>query len=236
MNKINLTEFEEKIKYSFKNKETLMLAFTHSSYANEHKLGKFDYNERLEFLGDAALDLVISKFIYEKFPNMPEGELTKLRASVVCEGSLAKKAREIGLGNFLQLGKGEEITGGRNRESVLADAFEAVIGAICIDGGMEDVEKYVLSLMTSVVEEQKNEYKNIDYKTHLQEIIQKTSRIPVSYCITGERGPDHGKEFIVEVHHNGNILGTGIGKSKKEAEQSAAGAAIKHMNSKGNAD
>jgi ribonuclease III, bacterial len=231
MNKINLTEFEEKIKYSFNNKDTLLLAFTHSSYANEHNLGKFDYNERLEFLGDAALDLVISKFIYMKFPEMPEGELTKLRAGVVCEGSLAKKAREIGLGKFLQLGKGEEITGGRDRESVLADAFEAVIGAICIDGGMPDVEKYVLSLMTNVVEELKSSFRNIDYKTRLQELIQKTSRMPVSYAVIGERGPDHGKEFIVEVYHNGNTLGMGVGKSKKEAEQSAAGDAIKHMNS-----
>lgn len=231
MSKINLTEFEEKIKYSFKNKNTLLLAFTHSSYANEHKLGKFDYNERLEFLGDAALDLVISKFIYEKFPEMPEGELTKLRAGVVCESSLARKAREIHLGKFLQLGKGEEITGGRDRESVLADAFEAVIGAICIDGGMKDVEDYVLSLMASVVEELKSDFKNIDNKTRLQEIIQKTSRMPVSYTIIGEKGPDHGKEFIVEVHHNGSMLGRGVGRSKKEAEQSAAGAAIKHMES-----
>ena len=137
MNSEDLEKFEKITGYSFKDGSLLRLALTHSSFANEHRLGKNEYNERLEFLGDAALDLIISKYIYKKFPMLPEGELSKLRAGVVCEGSLAKKAVQIHLGDFLLLGKGEEITGGRHRDSVLADAFEAVIGAILLDGGME---------------------------------------------------------------------------------------------------
>lgn len=230
MNGENLRDFENIIGYRFNDSSLLRLALTHSSFANEHKLGKYEYNERLEFLGDAALDLIISKYIYKKFPTLPEGELSKLRAGVVCEGSLAKKAAEISLGKFLLLGKGEEITGGRTRESVLADAFEAVIGAILLDGGMESAESYVLGLMTDAVEEMKLDYRFMDCKTRLQEIIQKISKEPVIYEIVREEGPDHNKVFEAQVLHGGNILGSGTGKSKKEAEQNAAGDAISKMN------
>ena len=230
MNNKNLVEFEKIIEYKFKDNSLLRLALTHSSFANEHKLGKNEYNERLEFLGDAALDLIVSRHIYKKFPELPEGELSKLRASVVCEGSLAKKAREISLGNFLLLGKGEEITGGRSRDSVLADAFEAVIGAIYLDGGMECAEKYVERLMTDVVENLKSDYRLMDCKTRLQEIIQKISKEPISYAIVNEEGPDHNKVFEAQVCHEGRVLGVGKGRSKKEAEQSAASDAISKMN------
>ncbi len=229
MNMTDVSALETKIGYSFQNKDLLTLALTHSSYANEHKLGRLCYNERLEFLGDAALELVISKFIYHRFTQMPEGELTKLRASVVCEGSLAAKAKEVSLGNFLRLGKGEEATGGRKRESVLADAFEALIGAVLLDGGMEAVENYILRLMTDVVEEKKLHFRDMDYKTKLQEVIQKNSKIPLVYEIVGEEGPDHGKEFFATVTHDKQLLGSGKGHSKKEAEQNAAKAALGAM-------
>ena len=229
MSTTELSALEANIRYSFQQKDLLKLALIHSSYANEHKLGRLCYNERLEFLGDAALELVISKFIYNRFPQMPEGELTKLRASVVCEGSLAAKAREVALGDFLRLGKGEDATGGRKRESVLADAFEAVIGAVLLDGGMEAVETYILQLMTDVVEEKKLHFRDMDYKTKLQEIIQKHSKVPLVYKIVGEEGPDHGKEFFATVTHEERLLGRGKGHSKKEAEQNAAKAALEDM-------
>ena len=218
----HLTEFEKIIEYSFNDKHILSLALTHSSYANEHKLGKFEYNERLEFLGDAVLEFLVSRYIFEKYPELPEGELTKLRASVVCEGSLAKKAVDIHLGDFLYLGKGEELTGGRTRESILADAFEAVIGAVVIDGGIENAEKYVMGLMTDVISSVRNSFMLMDYKTRLQEEIQKSSKEPVAYAIVKESGPDHGKLFEAEVSHRGSVLGSGTGRSKKEAEQAAA--------------
>ena len=218
----HLAEFEKIIEYNFNDKHILSLALTHSSYANEHKLGKFEYNERLEFLGDAVLEFLVSRYIFEKYPELPEGELTKLRASVVCEGSLAKKAVDIHLGDFLYLGKGEELTGGRTRESILADAFEAVIGAVVIDGGIENAEKYVMGLMTDVISSVRNSFMLMDYKTRLQEEIQKSSKEPVAYAIVKESGPDHGKLFEAEVSHSGSVLGSGTGKSKKEAEQAAA--------------
>ena len=218
----HLAEFEKIIEYSFNDKCILSLALTHSSYANEHKLGKFEYNERLEFLGDAVLEFLVSRYIFEKYPELPEGELTKLRASVVCEGSLAKKAVDIHLGDFLYLGKGEELTGGRTRESILADAFEAVIGAVVIDGGIENAEKYVMGLMTDVISSVRNSFMLMDYKTRLQEEIQKSSKEPVAYAIVKESGPDHGKLFEAEVSHSGSVLGSGTGRSKKEAEQAAA--------------
>ncbi|MCI8342055.1 MAG: ribonuclease III [Firmicutes bacterium] len=226
MDKQELKCFQKKIDFSFRNENLLMLAFTHSSFANEHKLGRLEYNERLEFLGDAALEFIISEYIYEKFPEMPEGELSKLRASVVCEGSLAKKAKELDFGKYLLLGKGEELTGGRERVSILADAFEAVIGAICMDSGIDIAKKYVLGIMSDTVEELKSSFRDADFKTKLQEIIQKNSKEPLVYKIVDENGPDHGKEFTAQVSHEGRAMGTGRGRSKKEAEQSAAKAAL----------
>ncbi len=224
-----LDDFEKKIGYTFSDEGILLLAFTHSSFANEKKKGNHENNERLEFLGDAVLDMVVSEYMYRMYPEMPEGELTKLRASVVCEGSLAKLARQLELGTYLFLGRGEESTGGRNRDSILADTFEAVIGAICIDGGMESVTKYILSFMEKEIQETKNSFKMKDCKTHLQEVIQKESKYPIQYVIVGETGPDHSKSFVAEVHHMNRILGKGSGKSKKEAEQAAAQDALKKM-------
>jgi len=229
MSKLKIEEFEKQIGYTFNNKNTLTLAFTHSSYANENRRGSHENNERLEFLGDAVLDMVVSEYMYRIFPEMPEGELTKLRAGVVCEASLAKLSRRLDIGIWLLLGKGEESTGGRNRDSILADAFEAVIGAICIDGGMETVTKYILSFMKEEIECTKESFRTMDCKTHLQEVIQKISKIPVSYTIVDEMGPDHDKIFVSEVYHEGAVLGRGQGKSKKEAEQSAANDALSKM-------
>lgn len=230
MNHLYLEEFERKIEYTFLNKHLLRLALTHSSYANEIKRGGHENNERLEFLGDAVLDMVVSEYMYRQFPQMPEGELTKLRAAVVCEGSLAELARKLGIGCCILLGKGEESTGGRNRDSILADAFEAVIGAVCIDGGIEAAQAYVMRTMEGRIAETKNNFRSLDCKTHLQEIIQKISKIPLQYAIVREHGPDHDKVFVAEVTHEGRILGSGSGKSKKEAEQNAANNALEHMN------
>ena len=230
MNHLNLEEFERKIEYRFSDKSLLILALTHSSYANEIKKGKHENNERLEFLGDAVLDMVVSEYMYRHFPKMPEGELTKLRAAVVCEGSLAELSRRLGVGRCLLLGKGEESTGGRNRDSILADAFEAIIGAICIDGGMEAATKYIMGFMVDHIEHTKSNFRTLDCKTHLQEVIQKISKVPLKYAIVDEQGPDHNKVFVAEVTHDGRVLGTGSGRSKKEAEQNAANNALEHMN------
>ena len=229
MNNIDISLFERNINYSFNCKNNLILALTHSSYSNEHKnLGVKD-NERLEFLGDAILDMVISEYIYKKFPEMPEGELTKLRASVVCEHSLAEIAKNLNFGDYMFLGKGEEITGGRNRVSILADAFEAVIGAIFIDGGFEAVKNYIINLIKEPINNMKTSFKLIDCKTHLQEIVQKNNKNPIIYKIVDEKGPDHNKIFVVNVYNNENIIGVGAGKSKKEAEQNAAFDALKNF-------
>ncbi len=232
MDDLDIEVFENRINYQFNDKEKIKLAFTHSSYANEHRNIISDNNERLEFLGDAVLDMIVSEYIYNKFPKMPEGELTKLRAGVVCEGSLAKIAREFEFGNYLLLGKGEESTGGRNRDSILADAFEAVIGAICLDGGIDAVGKYIMSFMEKVIDDMKISFRTLDCKTHLQEIIQKNSKNPITYKIIDEQGPDHDKIFIAEVYHNNITLGVGEGKSKKEAEQNAAYNALEKIENK----
>ena len=230
MNHLNLEEFERKMGYRFSDKNLLILALTHSSYANETKKGTHENNERLEFLGDAVLDVVVSEYMYRHFPQMPEGELTKLRAAVVCEGSLAGLARKLGIGRCMLLGKGEESTGGRNRDSILADAFEAIIGAICIDGGMDAAKAYVMGFMVDCIEHTKSNFRSLDCKTHLQEVIQKISKVPLRYTIIDEQGPDHNKVFVAEVTHEGKSLGKGSGRSKKEAEQAAANNALEHMN------
>ena len=221
MNHLNLEEFERKIAYTFSDKNLLILALTHSSYANETKKGSHENNERLEFLGDAVLDMVVSEYMYRHFP---------LRAAVVCEGSLAELSRKLGVGRCLLLGKGEESTGGRSRDSILADAFEAIIGAICMDGGMEAVTKYIMGFMEERIESTKSNFRSLDCKTHLQEDIQKTSKVPLKYAIVDEHGPDHNKVFVAEVTHDGTVLGKGSGKSKKEAEQNAANDALERMN------
>ncbi len=218
---MNFTEFEEKLGYSFKDKSLLELALTHSSFANENKLKK--NNERFEFLGDSVLGFVTAEYLFTEFKNRPEGEMTKLRAAVVCEKSLFKFAEQIDLGKYILLGRGEDSTGGRNRPSVVSDAFEAIIAAIYIDGGMEAVKPYILRFIKDAV---KRETSFKDNKSLLQEEIQKVKGNTLAYEEVGEEGPDHDKTFVFRVKLNGEIIGEGKGKSKKEAEQNAAGNAL----------
>jgi len=218
---------QENLRYTFKNIFLLENALTHSSYANEARNG-VKSNERLEFLGDSVLSLVVSDYIFKEFKNIPEGELTKLRATLVCEKSLCTFARELNLGNYLRLGKGEDKGGGRERDSILADTFEAVLAAIYLDGGINPAKTHVLRFVLPELEQTKDVVFK-DYKTVLQEIIQRNPEESVNYILTGESGPDHDKVFEVEVHLNSNIIGHGIGKSKKSAEQMAAMQALKLM-------
>lgn len=218
---MDLSIFEEKIGYRFKNKELLKTALTHSSYANENKLPHD--NERLEFLGDSVLGFVTAEYLFDEFKARPEGVLTKLRAAVVCEKSLFKFAEKISLGEFILMGKGEEHTGGRNRPSIVSDAFEAVIAAMYLDGGMEVAKPYILSFIKEAV---KREAGFKDNKSLLQEEIQRVKGNVLSYEETGESGPDHDKRFCFVVKLNGEVIGEGEGKSKKEAEQAAAGDAL----------
>lgn len=215
-------DFQKRLGHIFKNKNLLEQALTHSSYANENKLDPFLNNERLEFLGDAVLEIVVSEFLYLSFPKMSEGELTRLRASIVCEPSLVKKAKALLLGENLRLGRGEEHTGGRKRGSILADAFEAVIGAIYLDGGYESAKAFIVGIIADDADEMRSALKTSDCKTSLQEAVQKNSKEPVVYHIVGESGPDHDKLFIAQAVHMSRVLGQGSGKSKKEAEQNAA--------------
>lgn len=215
------------INYTFKNERLISTALSHSSYANEHKNEGVECNERLEFLGDAILGFVVGEYIYKKFSLWPEGKLTKLRASVVCETMLSKKGRELGINNALKLGKGEEHTGGRERNSIIADAVESVIGAIYLDGGMDEARKFILNLLVGEIDEISSTVHILDAKTTLQEIIQRDSQEPIEYVITSESGPAHCKSFAVEVCHKQKVLGKGVGHSKKEAEQMAAMEAIK---------
>lgn len=218
---------EEKLGYKFKNIDLLKNSLTHSSYANEVR-GGFSSNERLEFLGDSVLSVIVSDYIYKQFSNIPEGELTKLRAALVCEKSLCGFSKELGLGDFLKLGKGEEKGGGRERPSILADAFEAVLAAMYLDGGMDVARRHVLRFILPELEHTEDEVFK-DYKTALQEIIQRNPEESVTYILTEESGPDHNKSFTVEVHLNSNVIGKGTGKSKKQAEQAAAKEALRLM-------
>ncbi len=214
---------EKRIGYQFEEKGLLRHALTHSSYANERRMKKSANNERLEFLGDAVLELVSSEFIFNSQKNMPEGEMTKFRASLVCEQALALCAREISLGDYLLLGKGEEGTGGRERDSILSDAMEAVIGAIYLDGGFTNAKEFVIRFVLSDIDKKKLFF---DSKTILQEIVQSRSKEPLAYHLICEKGPDHNKEFTVEVCLGEAKLSCGIGKTKKAAEQQAAYRAI----------
>ena len=218
-----MEQLEQIIGYTFQNKKLLRQALTHSSYANEKKLGKLGCNERLEFLGDAVLELISSDFLYKKFPQIPEGELTKKRASLVCEPSLAYCAREVGLPEFLLLGKGENMTGGRNRDSIVSDATEALLGAIYLDGGFSNAKKFVLNFILNDIEHKQLFY---DSKTILQELVQEKGLQPIEYVLIGEEGPDHDKCFTVVVQVNGQVVGNGTGHTKKAAEQAAAYQAI----------
>ncbi len=222
-----ISELETKLDYKFKNQELLKNALTHSSYANEEHC-KFGSNERLEFLGDSVLSIVVSEHIYKNFKNLPEGELTKLRASLVCEKALCGYSREIELGRYLFLGKGESHNHGEERPSILADAFEAVLAAIYLDGGYEPAKHHVLRFITAELTSRDDDAFK-DYKTLLQEVIQKNPEERLVYILTDESGPDHDKRFTVEVHLNSNVIGSGEGKSKKQAEQAAARQALQLM-------
>lgn len=229
-----LENMQQVLRYSYANSRLLEEALTHSSYANEHRNHQVKDNERLEFLGDAILDLIISEYLFKKFPDMPEGDLSKMRASVVCEGSLANMAKKMHLGKYILLGKGEELTGGRERASILADAFEAITGSLFLDGGFDEAREFIHSTLVNEVEQTESiEALYTDYKTLLQECIQKISMSPIHYEVVGEEGPDHDKHFQVEVFHENRSLGYGIGKSKKEAEQDAAKKALNLYNNWG---
>lgn len=219
---MNNLEFQNKIKYTFKNPEYLDKALTHSSFLQEkdERCGKD--NERLEFLGDAFFDAIISEALFNMLPNVSEGKLTKFRASIVCEKSLAEQGRRLNIGEFLRMGKGEERMGGRDRESIIADAMEAVIAAIFMDGGFEEAKLFVLRNFDKTIEAAISGKLSKDYKTELQEVLQTGGEVNISYRIDKEEGPDHNKTFYVSLFVNDKKIGNGSGKSKKEAEQNAA--------------
>lgn len=220
---------KDELIYQFHDTGLLTTAMTHSSYANEHRDQHIQNNERLEFLGDSILGLVSADYVFHRYPNVPEGYLTKMRAAVVCEQTLYEVAKELGLDHLLLLGKGEENGGGRKRPSILADSVEALIGAIYLDGGLEAARTFILSFLTDKVDlaEQGGAFR--DYKTALQEIVQKNRQETLTYRLSGESGPDHDKRFTVQVLLNRNIFAEGVGHSKKEAEQMAAKAALELM-------
>jgi len=222
-----IKDLETAIGYRFRNIELLRNALTHSSYANERWHNGLLSNERLEFLGDSVLGMLVAEYLYHNFPNRPEGELTRMRADMVCERTLAEAANRIGLGAHLLLGHGEEQGGGRSRESILADAMESVIAASFLDGGMVAalgiVQKFIL------VEVPVTKLHNVDYKTRLQELVQQKKNQVLSYTLVGQSGPDHDKQFDVQVSLNGTVVGSGSGRSKKRAEQDAARSAIEKL-------
>ena len=220
----NIEWFEQKINYEFKNKEYILEALTHSSYSNENK--NYPFNERLEFLGDSVLSIVISDYLFKKETKLPEGELTKIRANIVCEESLSEVSKNIHLGKYMLLGKGEEATGGRERISILADALEAVIAAIYLDGGIKCAREFILTNMEKIINDSIKGKIFRDYKTCLQEVLQSNGENNIWYKLIEEKGPDHNKRFVMEVGINDTVLGVGEGKSKKDAEQVAAKCAL----------
>ncbi|WP_026906088.1 ribonuclease III [Paucisalibacillus globulus] len=218
---MNREKLEKMLNLTFHNIEVIKQAFTHSSYVNEHRDGHTSDNERLEFLGDAVLELGVSQYLYRKYPEMPEGEMTKLRAAIVCEPSLEVFARNLNFGEHIFLGKGEEMTGGRNRPALLADVFEAFLGALYLDQGfniaLDFLEKHVFPKIDTGAFSH-----GMDYKSKLQEVVQQDKNQTIVYQIVDEKGPSHNKEFIAELLINNSVLGSGVGRTKKEAEQRAA--------------
>ena len=228
----DITGLESAIGYSFRKKETLKTALTHSSYSNELRAKKISIscNERLEFLGDSVLSIIVSEYLYGHYSRRPEGELTKMRAAVVCEDALSKFAEKIDLGNYLLLGRGEEKNNGRRRKSITADAFEAVLAAIYLDAGKYGkamVSRFVLPFIIEELRQFENDGIHKDYKTLLQQIVQQAEGEKLEYVTVGESGPDHDKRFEVEARLNSNVIGRGVGRSKRQAEQLAASEAIK---------
>lgn len=220
-----MESLEKKLRYSFRNRELLSEALNHSSYANEHR-GGLGSNERLEFLGDSVLGFVAAEFLFKTYHDLPEGDLTRMRASLVCEQSLYEVAKALDLGRYLKLGRGEETGGGRERQSILADAVEALFAAIYLDGGIEEVRSVIWQVLLSkapAAEERR------DYKTTLQEVVQRKSGQVLTYHMLSQSGPDHDKTFLFDVRLNGASIGQGEGRSKKEAEQVAARDALERM-------
>lgn len=217
---------EEKLGYHFENPALLENALTHSSYANENRAKGFQSNERLEFLGDSVLGMIVADYLYRAHPDLPEGDLTRTRAALVCEGSLAEVAQQLDLGSYLKLGRGEDAGGGRTRPSIVADAVEAVLAAVYLDGGIGSARKIIRRF---ILDREAEKGANRDFKTALQELVQRESGQVLGYRMTGSEGPDHAKVFSVEVDLNGATIGQGRGHSKKEAEQMAAKAAIQKL-------
>ena len=221
-----MRDLEKRLNYSFHNPALLEEALNHSSYANEHRAAGIRSNERLEFLGDSVLGFVTAEFLFCQHPDLPEGDLTRIRAALVCEQSLYEVARKLDLGKYLKLGRGEETGGGRERTSILADATEAVFAAVYLDGGIEAVSGLIHRCLLDAGKEEVLEERRRDYKTALQELVQRQADQVLTYHMVGEVGPDHDKTFQAEVRLNGQPIGSGSGHSKKEAEQAAARAAL----------
>lgn len=223
-----MTALEKKLDYFFRNPALLQTALTHSSYANENRRQELACNERLEFLGDAVLGLTVAEWLYRHFPDLPEGQMTKMRAELVCEQSLTGAAEELELGQYLRLGHGEELNGGRDRASILADAVEAVIAAVYLDGG--DAAGLIRRLILAPAQtKMRGSHVGTDYKTALQELVQRHTGSKIAYILTDASGPDHNKLFTVSVSVNGQVRGSGTGHSKKEAEQAAARQALEQL-------
>lgn len=216
-------ELQASLDVQFQDINLLKQAFTHASYRNEHRKAQIQDNERLEFLGDAVLELLISDYLFHTYPQMPEGELTRMRAAIVCEASLVMFARRLSFDKYIRLGRGEERSGGRGRPALLADVFEAFLGALYIDQGIDRVRIFV---DTYIIPHLSDSKVGVDYKTALQEWVQQRLGVPLRYVIEEERGPAHAREFVVHVQVGENVMGIGVGKSKKEAEQQAASAAL----------
>ena len=229
----DLKQLQQKLQIQFHNRLLLKQAFTHASYVNEHRFSQQQDNERLEFLGDAVLELTVSEYLYNLFPNRPEGELTKLRAAIVCEPSLVKFAEQLEFGQYVLLGKGEELTGGRTRPALLADVFESFVGALYLDQGLEAARAFLDRYVFPLLEEGGKVHMS-DFKTQLQELTQHHNMGVLEYRIVEERGPAHEREFVSEVYMGNERVGRGSGRSKKEAEQQAAAEALKQLKLAGN--
>jgi ribonuclease III, bacterial len=224
-----MQELENKLNYTFRDRALLSEALNHSSYANEHRSAHLCSNERLEFLGDAVLGFVTAEFLFLQHPDLPEGDLTRIRAALVCEQSLYEVAQKLELGRYLKLGRGEEAGGGRTRTSILADATEAVFAAVYLDGGLSAASALIHRVLLDVEREEVVEERRRDFKTELQELVQRQADQVLLYRMTGEQGPDHDKTFTADVLLNGKTVGSGAGHSKKEAEQAAARAALETL-------
>ena len=224
-----MQELEKKLNYTFRHPELLQEALNHSSYANEHRAAHLHSNERLEFLGDSVLGFVTAEFLFLRHPEAPEGDLTRIRAALVCEQSLYEVAQRLELGQYLKLGRGEEAGGGRERISILADAVEAVFAAVYLDGGIDASKSLIHRCLLDAQRESVVEERRRDYKTALQELVQRQADQVLTYRMAGEQGPDHAKTFRAEVLLNGAVIGAGDGHSKKEAEQAAAKTALESL-------